>query len=248
MLEGKVAIVTGAARGLGREFARVLAEAGAKVVAADVNDCRETVALLDAKAVSVRADVTEMKSVEAMADAARETYGRIDILVNNAALYASLKGGRFDKIEEAEWDAAMRVNVKGIWQCCKAVVPEMRKAGAGSIINVASLAATYGTPFALHYTASKAAVIGLTRGLARELGRDNIRVNCIAPSAVLTEGTRQFFGEKYDRALQVIAGGQSIQRNLEPGDVAGAVLWLASPQSAFVTGQTIAVDGGTVML
>jgi NAD(P)-dependent dehydrogenase (short-subunit alcohol dehydrogenase family) len=248
MLEGKVAIVTGAARGLGREFARVLSRAGARVVAADVGDCNETISSLGSGAIAVHADVTDMTSVEAMAASAREAYGRIDILVNNAALYATLKGGRFEKIDEAEWDAAMRVNVKGIWQCCKAVVPDMRKAGAGSIINIASLAATYGTPFALHYTASKAAVIGLTRGLARELGRDNIRVNAIAPSAVLTEGTRQFFGEKYDRALQVIAGGQSIQRNLEPGDVAGAVLWLASPQSAFVTGQTIAVDGGTVML
>ena len=248
MLEGKVAIVTGAARGLGREFARALARAGAAVIAADVSDCTETAASLGGKARAVRADVTDMTSVEAMADAARDAFGHIDILVNNAALYATLKGGRFEKIDEAEWDAAMRVNVKGIWQCCKAVVPEMRKAGAGSIINIASLAATYGTPFALHYTASKAAVIGLTRGLARELGRDNIRVNCIAPSAVTTEGTRQFFGEKYDRALQVIAGGQSIQRNLEPGDIAGAVLWLASSQSAFVTGQTVAVDGGTVML
>ena len=248
MLEGKVAIVTGAARGLGREFARVLAEAGAKVVAADVNDCRETVALLDAKAVSVRADVTEMKSVEAMADAARETYGRIDILVNNAALYATLKGGRFEKIEEAEWDAAMRVNVKGIWQCCKAVVPEMRKAGAGSIINVASLAATYGTPFALHYTASKAAVIGLTRGLARELGRDNIRVNALAPSAVVTEGAREFFAEKTDKALEAIRQGQAIARNLAPSDLTGTVHWLVSDASRLVTGQTIAVDGGTVML
>jgi p-cumic alcohol dehydrogenase len=248
MLEGKVAIVTGAARGLGREFARVLSRAGARVVAADVGDCNETISPLGSGAIAVHADVTDMTSVEAMAASAREAYGRIDILVNNAALYATLKGGRFEKIDEAEWDAAMRVNVKGIWQCCKAVVPDMRKAGAGSIINIASLAATYGTPFALHYTASKAAVIGLTRGLARELGRDNIRVNAIAPSAVLTEGTRQFFGEKYERALQVIAGGQSIQRNLEPGDVAGAVLWLASPQSTFVTGQTIAVDGGTVML
>ena len=248
MLEGKVAIVTGAARGLGREFARTLAGAGARVVAADLSDCSEAVSPLGSGALAVRADVTEMTSVEAMAAATREAFGRIDILVNNAALYATLKGGRFEKIDEAEWDAAMRVNVKGIWQCCKAVVPEMRKAGGGSIINIASLAATYGTPFALHYTASKAAVIGLTRGLARELGRDNIRVNAIAPSAVTTEGTREFFGEKYDRALQVIAGGQSIQRNLEPGDVAGAVLWLASSQSAFVTGQTIAVDGGTVML
>jgi 3-oxoacyl-[acyl-carrier protein] reductase len=112
---------------------------------------------------------------------------------------------------------------------------------------MASLAATYGTPFALHYTVSKAAVIGLTRGLARELGRDNIRVNSIAPSAVLTDGTKEFFGEKYERALEVIASGQSIGRNLQPGDVAGAMLWLASAQSAFVTGQTIAVDGGTVM-
>ena len=248
MLKGKVAIVTGAARGLGREFVRVLAEAGAKVVAADLKDCTETTALAGGNSLAARADVADMASVQAMADAAVAKFGRIDILVNNAALYATLKGGRFEKIDEDEWDATMRVNVKGIWLCCKAAVPEMRKVGGGSIVNIASLAATYGTPFALHYTTSKAAVIGLTRGLARELGRDNIRVNSIAPSAVLTEGTRQFFGEKHERALQVIAGGQSIQRNLQPKDVAGAVLWLASDQSAFVTGQTIAVDGGTVML
>jgi NAD(P)-dependent dehydrogenase (short-subunit alcohol dehydrogenase family) len=248
MLEGKVAIVTGAARGIGREFVRVLAQAGAKVLAADVHDCSETVALVGANVAAVRADVADAASVEAMAEAAATRSGRIDILVNNAALYATLKGGRFENISEAEWDDAMRVNVKGIWQCCKAVVPHMRQAGGGSIINMASLAALYGTPFALHYTVSKAAVIGLTRGLARELGRDNIRVNAIAPSAVLTEGTRQFFGDKHERALEVIAAGQSIQRNLHPEDVAGAMLWLASGQSAFVTGQTIAVDGGTVFL
>src|SRR6516165_10855315 len=127
-------------------------------------------------------------------------FGCIDILVNNAALYGALCGGRFEAIGEAEWDDAMRANVKGIWQCCKAVVPQMRKAGGGSIINMASLATIYGMPFALHYTVSKAAVVGLTRGLARELGRDNIRVNSIAPSAVLTESTREFFGEKHERA------------------------------------------------
>jgi len=248
MLDGKVAIVTGAARGIGREFVLALARAGARVVAADLNDCGETVAAAGAGAVGVRADVANAASVQAMAEAAVKAFGRIDVLVNNAALYAALRGGRFDRITEADWDAAMRVNVKGIWQCCKAVVPEMRKAGAGSIVNMASLAALYGTPFALHYTVSKAAVIGLTRGLARELGRDNIRVNSIAPSAVLTEGTREFFGDKHERALEVIAAGQSINRNLHPADVAGAMLWLASTQSAFVTGQTIAVDGGTVML
>ena len=172
----------------------------------------------------------------------------MDALINNAALYGALHGGRFDAIDDAEWDAAMAVNVKGIWNCCKAAVPAMRQAGAGSIVNIASLAATYGMPYGLHYTTSKAAVIGLTRGLARELGRDRIRVNALAPSAVITEGTREFFGDKLDRALETIKAGQTIQRNLMPQDLVGAVMWLVSDASGFVTGQTIAVDGGTVML
>ena len=142
----------------------------------------------------------------------------------------------------------MAVNVKGVWNCCKAAVPALRQAGGGSIVNMASLAATYGMPFALHYTTSKAAVIGLTRGLARELGRDRIRVNALAPSAVLTEGTQEFFGDQLDRSLAVIKSGQSIQRNLAPSDLVGAVSWLVSDGAALVTGQTIAVDGGTVML
>jgi 3-oxoacyl-[acyl-carrier protein] reductase len=250
-LAGKVAIVTGAARGLGREYAQALAAHGALVVASDIADCSETVAAVAAagsKAVAVRTDVSRVEQAQALAQAAVDAFGRIDGLVNNAALYGTLRGGRFEAISETDWDAAMAVNVKGIWNCCKAVVPEMRKAGnGGSIINIASLAATYGMPFALHYTTSKAAVIGLTRGLARELGRDRIRVNAIAPSAVLTEGTREFLGDKYDKALEVIRTGQAIQRNLEPGDVAGAVLWLLSDESRFTTGQTIAVDGGTVM-
>ena len=150
-------------------------------------------------------------------------FGRVDALINNAALYGALHGGRFDAIDEAEWDAAMAVNVKGIWNCCKAAVPAMRQAGGGSIVNIASLAATYGMPYGLHYTTSKAAVIGLTRGLARELGRDRIRVNALAPSAVITEGTREFFGDKLDRALEVIKAGQTIQRNLMPSDLVGTV-------------------------
>ena len=247
----KVVAITGAARGLGQEFARSLAAAGARVIAADINDCAATldhVVAEGGKGIAARLDVTDPGSARAMVEAGVQAFGRFDALINNAALYGALHGGRFDAIDEAEWDAAMAVNVKGIWNCCKAAVPAMRQAGGGSIVNIASLAATYGMPFALHYTTSKAAVIGLTRGLARELGRDRIRVNALAPSAVLTDGTREFFGDKAERALEVIKSGQSIQRNLTPSDLVGAVTWLVSDTSRFVTGQTIAIDGGTVML
>jgi NAD(P)-dependent dehydrogenase (short-subunit alcohol dehydrogenase family) len=247
----KVVAITGAARGLGQEFARSLAAAGAHIVAADINDCAATLDLVAAeksRGIALRLDVTDSGSAREMVEAAISAFGRLDALINNAALYGALHGGRFDAIDEAEWDAAMAVNVKGIWNCCKAAVPAMRQAGGGSIVNIASLAATYGMPYGLHYTTSKAAVIGLTRGLARELGRDRIRVNALAPSAVMTEGTREFFGPKLDRALDAIKTSQTIQRNLVPSDLAGTVMWLVSDASGFVTGQTIAVDGGTVML
>jgi 3-oxoacyl-[acyl-carrier protein] reductase len=247
-LTGKVVLITGAARGLGLAYAKNLGEAGAIVVAGDVSDCSEAVLAAGNDAFAVRLDVTDVASCDRMAEQAIERFGRIDGLVNNAALYGSLRGGRFNQIAEADWDAAMAVNVKGIWNCCKAVVPAMRQSGGGSIVNIASLAATYGMPFALHYTTSKAAVIGLTRGLARELGRDLIRVNAVAPSAVMTEGTVEFLGEKLDRGLEVIRAGQSIQRTLEPADLVGTIAWLIGDGSRFVTGQTIAVDGGTVML
>jgi len=253
-LAGKTVAITGAARGLGQEFARHLATLGANLIVGDVNDCGATVDLVAAaggKALAVKLDVTDPASAQAMVDAGVAEFGRLDGLVNNAALYGALKGGRFDGIAESEWDACMTVNVKGIWNCCKAAVPAMRAGDdgkGGSIVNIASLAATYGMPYGLHYTTSKAAVIGLTRGLARELGRDRIRVNALAPSAVLTEGTSEFFGDKLDRALSAVKAGQTIQRNLMPGDLTGTVAWLLSDESGFVTGQTIAVDGGTVML
>ncbi len=244
----KVVLITGAARGLGFEYARFLGEAGARIVAGDVADCTAAASAAGNSAIAVTLDVTDIASADSMVEVAMERFGRVDALINNAALYGSLRGGRFNQIAEADWDATMAVNVKGIWNCCKAVVPAMRQSGGGSIINIASLAATYGMPFALHYTTSKAAVIGLTRGLARELGRDNIRVNAIAPSAVMTEGTAEFFGERLDRGLEVIRNGQALQRTLEPSDLTGTVAWLISDGSCFVTGQTIAVDGGTVML
>jgi 3-oxoacyl-[acyl-carrier protein] reductase len=251
-LNEKVAIVTGAARGLGREYVNSLAAAGAAVIAADRRDCSETITAVEAaggKALGLDVDVANSESTEAMAEAAVEAFGRIDVLVNNAALYGSLKSGHFEDIAETEWEACMAVNVKGIWNCCKAVVPVMRNGGSGgSIINISSLGAVYGMPYVLHYSASKAAVIGITRSLARELGRDWIRVNSIAPSAVLTEGTEEFFGTKSDKAKQVIASNQALQKNLETSDLAGTVLYLASDASRFVTGQTIMVDGGTVLL
>lgn len=251
MLNGKVVIVTGAARGIGQQYVLDIVAAGGKAVAVDRSSCEQTLEKLGARAseaMGASVDVTDAASVNAMVNAVVERFGRVDGLVNNAALYGTLRGGRFDQIDEGEWDAAMNVNVKGIWNCCKAVFAPMKAAGGGSIVNISSLAAIYGMPYGLHYTTSKAAVIGLTRGLAREVGRSNIRVNAIAPSAVLTEGTKEFFGEKHEGALKTIAQNQSIPRNLETADVSGTVMWLLSDAAKFVTGQTVPVDGGTVFL
>jgi len=250
-LQDKVAIVTGAARGLGRAYAQAMALEGASVLACDINNCDDTVsAIVEAggRAETVTTDIASMTSCTAMADKAVQAFGRIDILVNNAALYGGLKGARFEQLDEAQWDAVMNINVKGLWQCCKAVVDPMRAAGGGSIINISSLAAVYGLPYGMDYVASKAAVIGMTRAMARELGADNIRVNAVAPSAVMTEGTEEFFGEKLDKAKTVIASGQLIQRNLQTEDLTGTIVYLASDSSAFVTGQTHMVDGGSWFL
>lgn len=250
-MTGKTAIVTGAARGLGRAYAEALAKEGAAVVCGDIRSCEETAGAIRAaggKALSVTLDVTDMASAQAMADAAMAEYGRIDALVNNAALYAEMKGGRFETLEPAEWQKMMDVNITGIWHCCKAVIGPMRKQGGGSIINISSLAAVYGFPFGVHYAMSKGAVIGMTRAMAREVGRDWIRVNAVAPSAVMTEGTKEFFGERLDKAAGVIAGQQALQRSLEAEDLVGTIVYLASDASKFVTGQTIMVDGGTVFL
>jgi NAD(P)-dependent dehydrogenase (short-subunit alcohol dehydrogenase family) len=235
-LTEKVAVITGAARGLGRAYAEAMAREGAAVLACDVNSCEATVAAIVAAGGRAESAVTV------------SAFGKIDVLVNNAALYGGLKGARFEQLEEAQWDAVMNINVKGLWQCCKAIVDPMRAAGGGSIINISSLAAVYGLPYGMDYVASKAAVIGMTRAMARELGRDRIRVNAVAPSAVMTEGTEEFFGEKLEKAKQVIAAGQLIQRNLQTEDLTGTIVYLASDSSAFVTGQTHMVDGGSWFL
>jgi p-cumic alcohol dehydrogenase len=248
-LRGKTVLITGAARGLGQTAVQAFCQSGANVVAGDVRDCEQTKSLVlgaDGQLEIVRLDVTNVDSARAAADRALLAFGRLDALINNAALYGGLHTGPFDELMEAEWDAVMAVNVKGIWNCCKAAVKAMRRTGGGSIVNIASMAGTYGAPFMLHYTTSKAAVIGLTRGLARELGRESIRVNAIAPTAIITEGTQEFFSSKAEKALEAARKLQSIPKNLTPDDVIGAIQWLASDASRFITGQTIAVDGGTV--
>ncbi len=247
----KVVIITGAARGLGQEYAQQFARRGASVAVNDLRDCSATLALVEkegANGLATRTDVTSSVSTAEMAEAVVEKFGRIDVLVNNAALYGSLTFAPFDKLDEQEWDATMNVNVKGIWQCCKAVLPTMKNQNSGSIINISSLAATYGMPNGLHYTASKAAVIGATRGLARELGRYEIRVNAVAPNVVNTDATGEVFQDKKDKVLEVTMSQQAIRRPLETDDIVGAVLFLASDHSKLTTGQTIMVDGGTVFL
>lgn len=244
-------VITGAARGLGREYARQFAKRGANVAVNDVRDCSETLRIVEnegAAGISAITDVTSAESTREMAQAVIEKFGSIDVLVNNAALYGSLSMTPFDQIDDAEWDAAMNVNVKGLWQCAKAVVPAMKQQQSGSIINVSSLAAVYGLPNCLHYTASKAAVIGVTRGLARELGRYNIRVNTVAPNVVNTDATSEIFKDKRDKIVDVTTAQQAIRRPLETQDIAGTVLFLASDLSALTTGQTLMVDGGTVLL
>jgi NAD(P)-dependent dehydrogenase (short-subunit alcohol dehydrogenase family) len=247
----RVVLITGAAGGLGREYAIRFAGHGARVVVGDLKDSRETVKACSEKGVDslgAVTDVTDLDSVRRLVESAMARFGRVDVLINNAALFGNLTFGPFDALHESEWDAAMAVNVKGVWNCCRAVVPAMREGGGGSIVNVSSLAAIYGMPNGLHYTTSKAAVIGLTRGLARELGRYDIRVNAVAPNIVETEAAAQFFGETTQKMLDATRAQQAIRRTLEPEDLAGTVLWLASDFSHHVTGQTIMVDGGTVFL
>jgi len=249
--ENRVVIVTGAARGLGQEYARQFARRGANVAVNDLRDCSETLNIIEqegATGIAAKTDVTSAESAREMAQAVLDKFGKIDVLINNAALYGSLTFVPFDRLDEDEWDATMNVNVKGIWQCCKAVVPAMKEQASGSIVNISSLAATYGMPNGLHYTASKAAVIGATRGLARELGRYNIRVNAVAPNVVNTDATGEVFGDKRDKVVDVTMSQQSIRQPLETEDIVGAVLYLCSDHSKLTTGQTIMVDGGTVFL
>ena len=246
LLAGRTIIVTGAATGIGQAFAIGAAAQGANVVVADMNAADETVAAIEAtggKALAVRVDVADNASARAMAAAALQRFGRIDGLVNNAAYFREVKLTPFEALDPAVWDRVFAVNVKGVWQCCKAVMAAMREQKSGAIVNIASVVALAGQPGYLHYVASKGAVLSMTKGLAKECGPHGVRVNVIAPGFVITDATRNRPLEWQQSFLKA----RAISREQRPDDLVGTALYLLSDLSGFVSGQTLVVDGGHIM-
>jgi 3-oxoacyl-[acyl-carrier protein] reductase len=245
-LQDRVAIVTGGGHGIGRAYARRLAEEGAAVVIAELDGPAAERVAAEVGGLALATDVADEASVDNMARRALERFGRIDVLVNNAAIFATVPMSRapFDEIDPAEWDRMMAVNLRGTWLACRAVVPQMRRQRYGKIINVSSSTALKGSTSRIHYVTSKAGIIGFTKTLAMELGKDNICVNCIAPGSTLSE-------ENADDALikyrQAAAATRALQRMERPEDLVGAVAFFASSDSDFITGQTLVVDGGACL-
>jgi len=246
LLQDKTIIVTGAATGIGQAFSIACASYGAKVVIADMNSGMETLEIIQnrgGKAKFVEVDVANENSTNFMAKTAFDWSGRVDGLINNAAYFREVKLTPFEEIKIEVWDKIFDVNVKGIWQCSKAVIPFMRKNNGGSIINISSVVAVAGQPGYLHYVATKGAVLAMTKGLAKECGKDLVRVNTIAPGFVITDATK-------DRPLewqQTFLKARAISREQKPEDLVGTAVYLLSDMSSFVSGQTHVVDGGHIM-
>ena len=242
-LEGRVAIVTGGGQGIGRAAAHAFAACGALPVIADVNadKAAAVAAEIGPAALALPTDVADPASVEAMSETALRDRGRIDILFNSATIFSTLKMRPFWEIPLDEWRRVIDVNVTGTMLATRAVVPAMREAGWGRVINVSSAAVNRGRDRYLHYIASKSAVIGMTRSMARELGDFGIAVNCILPGATMTEIPRETTTAEGFRAF---AQTQCFKRTETPDDLIGAILFLASPQTGFLTGQSLTVDGG----
>lgn len=244
-LDGRTALVTGGAIGIGQAICRELAAAGAKVVVIDRGDPDETVELIHAdggEAIGAVADVTSEADMSIAAAAARDAFGGIDVLVNNAGIFASLRQRPFEEIPLDEWRLVFDVNVLGSVVAASSVLPSMRERGGGSIVNIASTTAFKGSALP-HYSASKGAILALTRNMAREFGPSGIRANSISPGFTVSSGVEQNAQETAGMRANA-AGNRVLQREMLPDDVVGAVRFLAGPQSAFITGQTVVVDGG----
>ena len=247
-LNGKVAIVTGAAQGIGATYAKALANEGAQVVLTDIHDCKSvaneiTGTYQGSETLTLITDVSDEKSTQEMAEKTLARFGNIDILVNNAAIFGALIPGRFEDIDVAEWDRLMAVNVKGSWLCTKAVSPTMRRNGYGKIINIASGTLYKGTPGLLHYVSSKGAIIAMTRVLSRELGEDGICVNTISPGLTMSENVLN--SENWMAGRDTNKETRALKRYQTPEDLVGALIFLASEESDFMTGQSMVVDGGS---
>jgi NAD(P)-dependent dehydrogenase (short-subunit alcohol dehydrogenase family) len=248
-LKGKVAIITGSARGMGRVFALRFAKEGAKLTICDILDCKPIAAEIKAaggEVLALKTDVTSEKETAEMARKTVERFGRVDILVNNAAVIGTIETKDFvkpvEEIVSADWDRILAVNIKGVFLCTKAVIPYMKKQGGGKIVNMASTVAFSGLPHFLHYSTSKGSVVTMTRGLARALGDYNINVNAVAPGLVMTEAMQGAYDPDFYKDL--VATKQLIHKNVEPEDVANAVLFMASDEADKITGQTLAVNAG----
>jgi NAD(P)-dependent dehydrogenase (short-subunit alcohol dehydrogenase family) len=241
-LAGKVAVVTGCARGIGNAIGHGLAEEGAQIVVADLNRADEAAGKFP-NGVGIECDVADEAAVERLADEVVDRCGGVDILINNAGLYASLKMRPFTEIPLEEWRKVMDVNVASMFLTSRAFVPRMRERGGGKIVNVSSGTVFRGVPFLLHYVASKGAIVAMTRALAKELGKDGIHVNCVAPGFTMSEGVEEH-AEVVEALRDVSIAARTIQRDQVPADVVGAVVFLCSPAADFITGQTMVIDGG----
>jgi NAD(P)-dependent dehydrogenase (short-subunit alcohol dehydrogenase family) len=241
-LQGKVAIVTGGAQGIGRAIADGLASEGARIVIADLQGAAEAASAYDG-GLGLTTDVADEEAVRRMADETVDRCGSIDVLVNNAGLYASLEMRSFVEIPLEEWRRVMDVNVASMFLCCRSVAPVMREQGGGAIVNISSGTPFRGVPFLLHYVTSKGAIVAFTRALARELGKDGVRVNCVAPGFTMSDGVKQH-PEVIEKLRDASVAARTIQRDQVPEDVVGAAVYLAGPSASFVTGQTIVIDGG----
>ena len=248
-LKGKVVIVTGGAHGIGKAYCYGFANAGAHVVIADIDilGAKGVAKEIGARTLALHVDVSNEDATKRMAAQAFERFGRIDILINNAAIFSvvPMNRGRIETIDPDEWDKLMAVNLRGLFFCCRAVLPTMRKQQSGKIVNIASGTVFAGAPGRIHYVTSKAATIGFTRTLAREVGSDNINVNCLAPGNTLSEENPT---EQMIKFRESSVSLRALKRIQVPQDVVGAMLFLASPLSDFMTGQTVNVDGGISFL